>query len=108
MKRRTCILLSKKENILQEIFNDPSITAVLTMVTARHLDKGYGKGVKRSAPIFEFGKEWMEVRETKQFTGRDIEVRRTVVMSCAAYVDGGGQVGGKDGAGVYEDSTGGD
>jgi len=97
-KRRTHTRPSKKENMLREIFGGPSIAARL-MATARHSAEGYGKGVKRSAPISDFGEERVEVRETKRFAGRDIEVRRTVVASLAAGVDGGGQVGGKDRAG---------
>ena len=63
------------------------------------------KGVKRSAPLSEFGEKQMEMRETKRFAGRDIEVRRTVVLSCATGMGGGGQVGGKDGAGGKVDMS---
>ena len=75
------------------------------MSTARHSAERYGKGVKRSAPISEFGEEQMEVRETKWFAGRHIEVWRTVVVSCTAGVDRGGQVGGKDGDGRVDMSS---
>jgi len=59
-KQRTRKRPPKKENRLREIFGGPSIATRL-MVTTRHLAERYGKGVKRSAPISEFGEERVEV-----------------------------------------------
>jgi len=102
LKQWTHTRPSKKENMLLEIFGSPSVY-IWIMAAARHLIKGYGKGVKRSVSISEFGESWLEVREIKRFSWRDIEVQRIVVAFRVAGVDRGGQVGGKYGAGGKTD-----
>ena len=83
----------RMERLLDDIFGGPSIAARLVS-TARRSVEGYGRGVKRAAPISDVGAERVEVKETKRFAGRDIEVTRTVVGSRA-----GGGVPGKGGGG---------